>query len=501
MFGKWGLFVLAALASAAVLTSSAGAVSQGSAGANLSTRAGVVQYLASLGVDARGIVVQRGSHNYAGPNCPGKAWTCTTATRVLQIANGDDSNSRGRDGGGDDHGGGGGGDGDGDGGNHNTFVCASNSGPGSSSGHGDCTIVQLSTSGGDNVARCFEQSRDASATQSCSITQDNNTGDNRIFIVQQVDANNGPTQFASQYGGTSQTNSTGRNDVQISQDIQQSLNKKDTDPSGTQKQDGHQAASVTQQSDTGNNLAIVNQSLALSADAKKGTTLSQLQNTDGDVSSNVGVVQFSGSGRTDARVNQSNEYDAHIGKADTGNQQQGSPGSGVLPGSGENVFYLQNSTGPATIQSNQREDQDLHAEHVTHLTQSQYGPQWMDPEQGSNPNDRYNLSQSSSQHASNPNTQDDQQFAQCTTTGNCTVSEHIQQQNQQQNNSCSGNHCDVGNHFTSGGDGSHGSCNSQNTDGGTCAPSEGTPPPPPPPFRGCQQQIDCSPTTAPTPRN
>ena len=490
MFGKWGLFVLAALASAAVLTSSAGAVSQGSAGINVSTRAGVVQYLASLGVDARGIVVQRGSHNYAGPNCPGKGWTCTTATRVLQIANGDDSNSRGRD-----DGGGGGDDGDhGGGGNHNTFVCASNSVPGSSSGPGDCTIVQFSTSGGDNVARCFEQSRDASATQSCSITQNNTTGANRVFIVQQVDANNGPTQFASQYGGTSQTNGTGRNDVQISQDIQQSLNKKDTDPSGTQKQDGHQAASVDQLSDTGNNLAIVNQSLALSADAKKGTTLSQLQNTDGDVSSNVGVVQFSGSGRTDARVNQSNEYDAHIGKADTGNQQQGSPGGGGLPGSGENVFFLQDSTGPATILSNQKEDQDLHAEHVTHLTQSQYGPQWMDPVQGSNPNDSYKLSQSSSQHASNPNTQDDQQFAQCTTTGNCSVSEHIQQQNQQQNNSCSGSQCDVGNHFISGGDGSHGSCNSQTHDG-SCA-SGGTPPPPP--FRGCQ--IDCS-TTAPNPRN
>src|SRR6185312_4726345 len=84
VFGKWGLFVLAALASAAVLTSSAGAVTQGSAGPNLSTRAGVVQYLASHGIDARGIVVQRGSRNYAGPNCPGKGWTCTTATRVLQ---------------------------------------------------------------------------------------------------------------------------------------------------------------------------------------------------------------------------------------------------------------------------------------------------------------------------------------------------------------------------------------------------------------------------------
>ena len=30
-----------------------------------------------------GFVVQRGRSNYAGPNCPGRNWTCTTARQVI----------------------------------------------------------------------------------------------------------------------------------------------------------------------------------------------------------------------------------------------------------------------------------------------------------------------------------------------------------------------------------------------------------------------------------
>jgi hypothetical protein len=451
VFGKWGLFVLAALASAAVLTSSAGAVSQGSAGVKLSTRAGVVQYLTSLGINARGIVVQRGSHNYAGPNCPGKGWTCTTAKRVLQISTkaGDD----------------------------NSFVCTAST-FGSATPPGGCTIIQSSTGGGDNVARCVERSGNASADQSCRVSQSNDSGANRIVIQQQVDAKDGATQSASQYAGTTQTNGTGRNDVQINQDLKQSA--KDTGASGAQTQDGHQAASVSQSSDTGDNSAHVDQSLALKADAKGGTSLSQLQNTDGNVNSNVGVVQFSTSGRNDANVNQSNDYDAHVGKADSANQQQGSPGGG------ENVFFTQDSTGVSTIQSSQREHQDLHAEHVGSLTQTQYGPLWADPEQGSNPNDRYDIKQSSDQHASDPDLQDDQESAQCTTTGTCTVSQRIQQQGQNFTTPrCSSTSCDQGQHVIGTTEGT--SVNPCGIDSEGCS---SPPPAPPPPFQICTFSCD-----------
>jgi hypothetical protein len=401
VFGKWGLFVLAALASAAVLTSSAGAVSQGSVGVKLSTRAGVVQYLASLGVDARGIVVQRGSHNYAGPNCPGRGWTCTTAKRVLQISTkaGDD----------------------------NSFVCTAST-FGSATPPGDCTIIQSSAGGGDNVARCVERSGDASANQSCRVSQVNDSGANRIVIQQQVDAKDGATQFASQYAGATQTNISGPNSVQINQDLKQSA--KVTEADGSQTQDGHQGASVTQSSDTGNNSAKVDQSLALKAEANGGTTITQSQNTNPDantgqsINSNAGVVQSSNSGRNDANVNQSNDYDAHVGKADTATQTQGSSSGG------ENTFFLQTSSGVSTAKSQQHEHQDLHAEHVTNLTQNQFGPLWNDPDQSGNPNDRWDINQDSNQRASNPNTQDDLEFAECSTDGNCTVDQRIQQQGQ-----------------------------------------------------------------------
>jgi hypothetical protein len=395
VFGKWGLFVLAALASAAVLTSSAGAVSQGSAGVKLSTRAGVVQYLASLGIDARGIVVQRGSHNYAGPSCPGTGWTCTTAKRVLQISTkaGDDNN----------------------------FVCTAST-FGSATPPGDCTIIQSASGGGDNVARCVERSGDASASQSCRISQSNDSGANRIVIQQQVDAKDGATQSASQYAGTTQSNGSGPNDVQINQDLKQSA--KVTEADGSQTQDGHQAASVTQSSDTGNNSAKVDQSLALKAEAKGGSPISQFQNTDGNINSNAGVVQSSNTGRNDANVNQSNDYDAHVGNADTAAQTQGSPDGG------ENTFFLQSSSGVSTAKSQQHEHQDLHAEHVTNLTQNQFGPVWADPDQSGNPKDRWDINQDSSQHASNPNNQDDLEFAECSTDGNCTVDQRIQQQGQ-----------------------------------------------------------------------
>jgi hypothetical protein len=55
--------------------------------ANLSTRAGAARYLRAIGLDPRGLVIQRGARNYAGANCPGAGWSCTsTAHPVVQIA-------------------------------------------------------------------------------------------------------------------------------------------------------------------------------------------------------------------------------------------------------------------------------------------------------------------------------------------------------------------------------------------------------------------------------
>jgi hypothetical protein len=53
---------------------------------DLSSKAKVHQYLRSIHVNPKGVVIQRGQRNYAGPHCPGKGWNCTKARRVIQIA-------------------------------------------------------------------------------------------------------------------------------------------------------------------------------------------------------------------------------------------------------------------------------------------------------------------------------------------------------------------------------------------------------------------------------
>ena len=55
---------------------------------DLTTVPQIKQYLRSLGVNPSGFVVQRGPFNYAGPNCPGAAWNCTTSTKVIQLSSG-----------------------------------------------------------------------------------------------------------------------------------------------------------------------------------------------------------------------------------------------------------------------------------------------------------------------------------------------------------------------------------------------------------------------------
>jgi len=450
---RWGLIVLATLASAAVLTASAGAVTQGSRGVNVSTRADVVLYLTSLGIDAHGIVVQRGSHNYAGANCPGKGWTCTTAKRVLQIAS-----SKGDD---------------------NSFQCsASTAFGGSANAPTECTIVQVS-SGGDNVARCTEHSGDA-VGQSCRIAQSNTTGANRIQVEQHVNTNDGASQLATQYAGSTQVNGSGRNDVQISQQLQ--LQAKSVDATGTQTQDGHQAASVTQSSDTGNNTAQVNQSMQLKADAKGGPSIEQDQNTDGSINTNTGVRQNSNSGSNTAQVNQSNQYDEHIGQADTGSQTQGDPGGGL------NVFFDQSSTGLSKIDAHQSEQQNMHSEHVGSLSQTQYGPVWADPSQGSNPGDTYNIDQRSQQRGDSSPDQSNQLVAECNTSGNCTVNQTTQEQGQNTNNSCTGSSCFTGIIVTTGEGGTTSTtCNGEDSEF-SCPGNE--PPPPPPPFSECGLSCD-----------
>jgi hypothetical protein len=177
-------------------------------------------------------------------------------------------------------------------------------------------------------------------------------------------------------------------------------------------------------------------------------------------------------------VNQANFYDAHVGKSASATQQQGSSSGGLA------AFFSQSSSGLSTIRSRQRESQNLHAEHVASLHQTQYGPMWTDPNQGTNTADTFSIDQSSNQNASKGANQNDHEYAECETSGNCTVSESIHQGGgANQKNSCSGPSCDISLGVTTNSDGTFvDPCNG----GGetNCFPnSDQSPPaPPPPPF-------------------
>jgi hypothetical protein len=117
----------------------------------------VERYLRSLGIDPRGVVIQRGSKNYAGPNCPGPQWNCTTATKVVQL-------SPGRTGNGADD-------------DENRFVCRKQRGTGGvitkdeTPPEQSCFILQ--PGGSSNSATCDIRTFGSTGTieQTCFITQ------------------------------------------------------------------------------------------------------------------------------------------------------------------------------------------------------------------------------------------------------------------------------------------------------------------------------------------
>jgi hypothetical protein len=154
--------VLAAWASLAALPSAAAKVPDPKAAATsdiqVPSMLEVKRYLRSLGVDPRGVVIQRGSKNYAGPNCPGPEWNCTTATKVVQLS--PTRASRGADGDG-----------------ANRFVCKKQRGTGGvvtrDTTPPDVSCFVLQPGGSSNSATCDIRmfGLTGTITQTCFITQ------------------------------------------------------------------------------------------------------------------------------------------------------------------------------------------------------------------------------------------------------------------------------------------------------------------------------------------
>jgi hypothetical protein len=324
---------LAAAVVALVVTAGASATS--SSPARLATNAGAAKYLRSLGVDPRGVVIQRGARNYAGPHCPGSSWTCTKARRVLQT------------------------------GSENRVECT----PGTSTeseGMQTCTIVQ-SDPEARNDARCKERLTADTATQVCSIMQ---TGiENKAHVDQAIESRGGPTQDANQTATVTQTGATLKNELHVKQSVRQS-----TDVGPSQTQEAHQAATVTQEAAAdGNNQSQVDQDQDQSANG--GTE--QLQNASfsssfgdcnpfflGPSQPNVcaNVTQTADAGDNDNHLRQS--IDENANAKDIAVQRQGSFGGGI-----DGRVHSDSATGTSTNDANQDKTQTAKAPDGSFQTQ------------------------------------------------------------------------------------------------------------------------------------
>jgi uncharacterized repeat protein (TIGR01451 family) len=183
-----------------------------------------------------GFVRQVGLRNYAGPNCPGSGWNCTSSTRVLQASNP---------------------------GGQNVAECTD------SVVTNPCTILQ---NGASNTARCTQKSTTVSSvTQSCTITQTGAT--NIAFVTQTISQSDGSDQYGSQAAAVTQTGSA-LNQLQLIQDASQNIKT-----GSTQIQNMYQSAVVIQNaSSAGNNVSSLYQS-QLQKENAKSTAQSQNDGT------------------------------------------------------------------------------------------------------------------------------------------------------------------------------------------------------------------------------
>ncbi|MDX6414850.1 MAG: hypothetical protein QOH23_2260 [Gaiellaceae bacterium] len=426
--------------------------------ANLTTRAGVVRYVRAIGLDPRGLVIQRGARNYAGAGCPGAGWACSSTTHpVVQIAGV---------------------------GGRNRFSCTT----------ARCAVVQVSFNPSKpppvpNTATCIKTT---GLTQSCSITQP--TGGTAI-VYQNAGKVTGLTQTAS-YSATINQTATGstKNKACVSQLVNidgSTTAKKGTPVTATLR--AHQNITISQDSFAGNSAASaatpsgqcddsaplvgITQNQTLTSTAYGTASITQLENDQGDPTTgpnlNLTINQNQGAAylhlpqthgtNTITFSQQSNEVADASGGLTGSNQQtngpvvqtQSKPDGGIL--AIVNQFSKDKSTISATQVENQCElaqksgslpDLTTDAANACftalrgslpgQLTQTQFGPVGSGGPgrstarrsfakvgkdvsvQGDNPDDTFGVSQTSKQKSDSGSTQTNFVQGDCSTSGNCT---------------------------------------------------------------------------------
>jgi hypothetical protein len=485
--GSAALAVLAVLPSAAAKAPAAKLTAPATASGVVAGAAQVIyaptvleikRHLRSLGIDPRGVVIQRGAKNYAGPNCPGAAWNCTTAKKVVQIS------SRTSD---DDE---------------NRYLCRRERGAGTESKdptppEQSCVVVQ--PGGARNLATCEIRTSGTTTgptgpiSQTCSITQGGaqNTAVARLVAV--MGAGTGE-QDVVQRIEIRQTGGAKGNSLTASQTALLGLAKNAGGANVLAKQDFHQIVCGNQTaSGSGTNTASVTQhgaagvlySNAGFADIRQNrellsldcTTAAPFANITGEhadeqscaVEGGSGVPkdganscsriqQQSSSGRN--RINRQNQ--TNLLAASVNGAAGADIGQGLFAG-GIDATQDQVSGGVSSIVDSQRADQFASLRNVSG---SQTVTQVEDPRccahQLGNTGNTFSLGQTLNQRAYvngelvDPGTvggivQNGADYGNCVSTGSCSVQQSVSNNVETETNSCSGSVCHETTSCTAGG--------------------------------------------------
>jgi len=315
------------IAAAAFLITSAGAGASAIPKVDLSTNSGVAKYLKSIGVSSKGVVVQRGLRNYAGPRCPGARWHCTNARHVFQIAAAGGSNK---------------------------YECTQPTAPVGGIDQ-NCVVTQNNTNG-SNDATCREVlNQSPGAVQACDIHQVNTNGDNKATVDQTIKQQDGATQSATQTSFVDQTNAAGQNIAKVSQSIDQ-----DTHGPGDQDQTAEQSSCVKQHDPASSSFNPCNDAFGGVATGKDSS----------DVNQSVQQGEHAGNALVD--LNQDSNMDGHVSQDTTGVAMNHNNQNEHQNAEGRNAFVSQ--SGPMHCCTEQgtnpgdKFDVDQHSDQHTNAT-------------------------------------------------------------------------------------------------------------------------------------
>ena len=321
---------------------------------DLSSLPEIEAYLGSIGVDIGTVVVQQGRLNYAGPNCPGADWNCTTASMVVQLGP--------------------------------PMVPATNvvdCTPAVSVtllGLNECLIVQssvLAAIESTNSASCTMSASDG-AKQKCKVKQSSRRGNNYAEVRATTKQWGGSPQTATQEADIEQTSDTGHNSAKITQSIEQTLGEDPPVPV-TQEQQARQAATVNQTAtSSGSNSSWVAQYLSQEENACGGDAITQKQNAatpPNQPNQEANVTQKTGTGNNTSNLSQKlNQHQSAASEPGPITQTQG-----TYANSGQKGRVLQTVTTPLTgvNRSTPNQDEDQKQDYWTTgvVTQTQIGPQ------------------------------------------------------------------------------------------------------------------------------